>query len=267
MKVFKSISSYKDWRKTQKSALAFVPTMGALHEGHIKLVKKAQKKCKKVVVSIFVNPTQFNNPEDLKKYPRTLKEDLTLLKKAKVDAVFLPTEKMLYPDRYLYKVSEEKLSTVLCGASRPGHFTGVLTVVMKLLNILRPTHAFFGEKDYQQLKLIEGMSAAFFMDCKIVPAATVREKSGLALSSRNKRLSPEALEKARIISKLLKNSQENPERIKKKLLEEGFKVDYVEDHWKRRFVAAFIDGVRLIDNMNLRASKRDARKKRASMRT
>lgn len=248
MKVFKSISSYKAWRKKQKD-LAFVPTMGALHEGHIELVKKAQKKCKTVVVSIFVNPTQFNNPEDLKKYPRTLKEDLALLKKAKVAAVFLPTEKMLYPDNYLYKVSEEKMSNLLCGAHRPGHFTGVLTVVMKLLNIVRPAYAFFGEKDYQQLKLIEGMASAFFMDCKIVPVATVREKSGLALSSRNRRLSSEALEKATLISKLLKKPNENVEQIKKILLEEGFKVDYVEDHWKRRFVAASIDGVRLIDNM------------------
>ncbi len=252
MKILKSISSVRAWRKQNfKKTVGFVPTMGALHSGHIELVKKAQKACDFVVVSIFVNPTQFNNPEDLKKYPRTLKEDLALLKKAKVSAVFLPSEKTLYPDGYNYKVVEENVSKVLCGAHRPGHFNGVLTVVLKLLNIVQPNKAFFGEKDYQQLKLIEGMAQNFFLDCKIIPVSTQREKSGLALSSRNRRLSPEALEKAQIIPTLLKNKKASPETIKQILLEEGFKVDYVEDHWKRRFIAAFIEGVRLIDNMRV----------------
>lgn len=252
MKIFKNITSYKTWLKKQKKkTIGFVPTMGALHSGHIELVKKAQRACDLVVVSIFVNPTQFNNSDDLKKYPRTLSEDCALLKKAKVDALFLPTESTLYPDGYNYKVNEEKISTLLCGAHRPGHFSGVLTVVLKLLNIIQPQKAFFGEKDFQQLKLIEGMAQALFLDCKIVPVVTVREKSGLALSSRNRRLSSEALEKAQIIPTLLKNKKASPETIKKILLEEGFKVDYVEDHWKRRFVAAFVEGVRLIDNVRL----------------
>jgi len=252
MKILKDISSIKKWRKKNpKKTIGFVPTMGALHSGHLELVKKARKACDLVVVSIFVNPTQFNNPKDLENYPRTLKTDLALLKKAKVAAVFLPNEKALYPDGYNYKVVEDDVSQVLCGAHRPGHFNGVLTVVLKLLNIVQPKKAFFGEKDFQQLKLIEGMVQNFFLDCKIVPVSTQREKSGLALSSRNRRLSPEALEKAQIIPALLRNKKASPETIKKILLEEGFKVDYVEDHWKRRFVAAFVEGVRLIDNMRL----------------
>ncbi|MEZ4814234.1 MAG: pantoate--beta-alanine ligase [Bdellovibrionota bacterium] len=254
MKILKSISSLKAWRKKQsslKKSVGLVPTMGALHAGHIELVKKAQKNCATVVVSIFVNPTQFNKVEDLKNYPKTLKEDLALLKAANVDAVFLPTEKMLYPDDFNYKVSEENLSQFLCGEHRPGHFTGVLTVVLKLLNLTQSTQAFFGEKDFQQLKLIQGMAKALFLESKIVPVATVREKNGLALSSRNKRLSAEALEKAQIIPELLRNKKNSPAAIQKILLEAGFKVDYVEDHWKRRFVAAHVEGVRLIDNMRI----------------
>ena len=251
MKVFKNLSQFQSWRKKQESSkksIGFVPTMGALHDGHLLLVKKAKAKCDSVVVSIFVNPTQFNNVEDLKKYPRTLENDLKLLKAAGVAAVFLPTKKMLYTDGYNYKVTEDNLSNLLCGAHRPGHFTGVLTVVMKLLNIVRPKQAFFGEKDYQQLQLIEGMAKAFFLDCKIVAVPTLREKSGLALSSRNMRLSPEEKQKAQIISALLRNSKLPKEQVKDELTKAGFKVDYVEDIGKRRFIAAHIGGVRLIDN-------------------
>jgi len=252
MKIFKKISQLQKWRKSQKKSIGFVPTMGALHAGHIELVKKAKKKSKLIVVSIFVNPTQFNSAEDLAKYPRTLENDLKMLKAAKVDAVFLPTEKELYPEGYRYKVMEEVESKILCGAHRPGHFEGVLTVVMKLLNIVKPDFAFFGEKDFQQLRLIQGMADAFFMDLKIVPVATVREKSGLALSSRNKRLSQQGLQTSRVISTFLKDKGLDAEEIKRKLLAHGFDVDYVEDHWNRRFVAAYIDGIRLIDNMRLR---------------
>lgn len=252
MRIFKSISSYQAWRKKQKSSIAFVPTMGALHAGHLELVKKAQKKCRHTVVSIFVNPTQFNNPDDLNKYPRTLKEDLSLLKKAKVSAVILPDEKTLYRDNYNYKVTEEKMSPLLCGAHRPGHFTGVLTVVLKLLNIAQAQYAFFGEKDFQQFKLIEGMAEAFFLQTKILGVPTVREKTGLALSSRNKRLSPEGLKKARLISQLLKSTQSTQE-IEQNLVREGFKVDYVKELWNRKFIAAYLEEVRLIDNMRLRS--------------
>ena len=139
----------------------------------------------------------------------------------------------------------------MCGAHRPGHFEGVLTVVLKLLNLAQPDKAFFGEKDFQQLKLIRDMAQAFFLKCKIIPVKTVREKSGLAMSSRNRRLSEQAQERALLISKLLKNKSLSPADIQKQLIQAGMQVDYVEDQWKRRFVAAHVDGVRLIDNVAL----------------
>jgi pantoate--beta-alanine ligase len=250
MKILRTLSQFRSWRKKHKN-VGFVPTMGAIHEGHLELVRQAQAKCDHVVVSIFVNPTQFNNPIDLKKYPRTLRSDLKFLRDAGVDALFLPNVKTLYPDDYNFKITEDKMSGVLCGAHRQGHFAGVLTVVMKLLNIVRPKKAFFGEKDFQQLKLIEDMTAAFFMNCKIVAVPTVREKSGLALSSRNKRLSLRDLKRAEIIPTLLNDKTLSATEVKKKLQEAAFKVDYVEDHWKRRFIAAHIGGVRLIDNVSL----------------
>jgi pantoate--beta-alanine ligase len=157
----------------------------------------------------------------------------------------------MYPDAFRFQVTEKTDSKVLCGAYRPGHFEGVLTVVLKLLNIVQPDKAFFGEKDYQQLKLIRDMAQAFFLNCKIVPVKTVREKSGLAMSSRNRRLNVQAQEQALIISKLLKNKKLSPAEIQKQLIQAGMQVDYVEDQWKRRFVAAHLEGVRLIDNMPL----------------
>ncbi len=259
MKILKDIASLQAWRKKQskkENSIGLIPTMGALHAGHLELVKTARKDCDRIVVSIFVNPTQFNSSEDLKNYPRTLENDLKLLKAAKVSAVFLPSEDMLYPDGFRYKVTEDVESRILCGAHRPGHFTGVLTVVLKLLNLVQPQQAFFGEKDFQQFKLIEEMAAAFFLTTKIIAVPTVREKTGLALSSRNARLGPAQLKKAQKISRLLADKKLSPKKIREQLTQEGFDVDYVEDHWNRRFVAAQIQGVRLIDNTPLKVSKR-----------
>jgi pantoate--beta-alanine ligase len=261
MVVLKSVKAFQKYRaflkknaskKTaSKKNVGFVPTMGALHEGHLQLVRKSRSQCAHTIVSIFVNPTQFNNPEDFAKYPQTLKEDLKLLKEAGVSAVFLPNQKMMYPDGFRFQVTEKTESKVLCGAHRPGHFEGVLTVVLKLLNLTQPDKAFFGEKDFQQLKLIRDMAQAFFLKCKIVPVKTVREKSGLAMSSRNRRLNEQAQERALLISKLLKNKKLSVSQIQKQLTQAGMQVDYVEDQWKRRFVAAHLEGVRLIDNMPL----------------
>jgi pantoate--beta-alanine ligase len=256
MVVLKSVKSFQKFRDSlainpRQKTVGFVPTMGALHEGHLQLVRKSRSQCAHTIVSIFVNPTQFNNPDDFAKYPQTLKEDLKFLKNAGVSAVFLPNQKMMYPDDFRFQVTEKTDSKVLCGAHRPGHFEGVLTVVLKLLNIVQPDKAFFGEKDYQQLKLIRDMAQAFFLNCKIVPVKTVREKSGLAMSSRNRRLNVQAQEQALIISKLLKNKKLSPAEIQKQLIQAGMQVDYVEDQWKRRFVAAHLEGVRLIDNMPL----------------
>lgn len=251
MKTFSDPKAWSEARRTEISAAArvgFVPTMGALHEGHASLLERARRECDVVVLSIFVNPTQFDNKEDLAKYPKTLETDLALAKKLGTDYVILPDENQIYLDGYRYQVSEKEFSRELCGAHRPGHFDGVLTIVMKLFNLVRPHKAYFGEKDAQQLALVEGMVTAFFMDLEVVPCPTLREADGLAMSSRNARLSPEARTKARLFPELLKSSLPAAE-VTSRLEKEGFKVDYVVDNDGRRYGAVQIGGVRLIDNV------------------
>lgn len=249
-KVLHTITEYKNlFQKDLKNlSIGFVPTMGALHEGHLTLMRQAKAENDIAVVSIFVNPTQFNNPEDLKKYPRTLEKDLELISSVGVDYLFYPEINDMYPDDYKYKVTENDFSKILCGTHRPGHFDGVLSVVMKLFNIIRPSKAYFGEKDYQQLKLIQGMADSFFMNLEVVPVPTVRDEKGLALSSRNQRLSSEGILKAQTFARLLK--QQKPlEEIKSEMTAQNIEVEYLEEHFGRRFAAVFIEGVRLIDNV------------------
>lgn len=250
MKLLKSVEELRQWRKQITGTVGFVPTMGALHEGHFTLVKRAKGECEQTIVSIFVNPTQFNNPTDLEKYPHTLTADLEGLQNLNVDAVFLPTKDELYPDNYKYEVREKELSKQLCGAHRAGHFEGVLTIVLKLFNLTAPTKAYFGEKDYQQLQLIQGMSAALFLDVEVVACSTVREADGLAMSSRNMRLSPEERELAPRIFKIL-NHAATAADARKELENAGFQVEYIEDQGQRRFAAAHLGNVRLIDNVEI----------------
>ena len=159
----REMQAYSHELKLKGENIGFVPTMGALHAGHLELVKRAKSENDVVVVSIFLNATQFHNQQDFEKYPRTLEKDSSLLFDMGVDVLFLPTHEELYPDDYKYRVQELDLSQELCGKYRPGHFEGVLTVVLKLLNLTQPTRAYFGEKDFQQLKLIEGMVSSFFL--------------------------------------------------------------------------------------------------------
>ena len=191
MRDLKTTNELKAWRKliSPQKTVGFVPTMGALHSGHESLLAASQQENDLTVLSIFVNPTQFNNPDDLKNYPQTLERDLLIAEKNGVNAVFIP-ESMneLYPDQYRFKITETEFSTQLCGAHRPGHFDGVLTVVMKLFQLTQPTRAYFGEKDHQQLTLIKDMVASFFLPIEIVACPTIRETTGLAMSSRNTRL-------------------------------------------------------------------------------
>lgn len=248
-KVVKTTSEYRDLFATLKGkTIGFVPTMGALHEGHLTLMRKAKAENDIVVVSIFVNPTQFNNPEDLKKYPRTLDQDLQMISSVGVDYLFSPEINEMYPDDYKYKVSENSFSKILCGAHRPGHFDGVLSVVMKLFNIVRPTKAYFGEKDYQQLKLIQGMVDSFFMNLDVVSVPIVRDEMGLALSSRNQRLSPEGIKRAQKFAQILKQNK-SLDAIGEELTQENIEVEYLEEHFGRKFAAVHIEGVRLIDNI------------------
>jgi pantoate--beta-alanine ligase len=225
--------------------------MGALHEGHAELIRNSVAENDITILSIFVNPTQFNNPEDFAKYPKTFDDDLKIAKALGVDIVFAPeSQNELYPDDYTYKVTETHFSKKLCGAYRPGHFDGVLTVVLKLLNLTQCHHAYFGEKDYQQLTLVKKMVEAFFLPTKIKAIPTIRETNGLALSSRNTRLSPNGKEKASKVYSILKRHKDLT-KCQEALLQHGFEVEYLEDYMDRRYVAFFVEGVRLIDNVSL----------------
>jgi pantoate--beta-alanine ligase len=249
MKVWSSLA---DWRAA-RGALAghtvgFIPTMGALHRGHRALLSRARAENDDVVLSIFVNPTQFNDPADLAKYPRTLEADLQVAE-GLADHVIVPAAAELYPDNYTYRLTEGALSRRLEGAHRPGHFDGVLTVVLKLLNLVQPTRAYFGEKDWQQLRLVEGMVRAFFLPCAIVACPTVRDPDGLALSSRNQRLSPDGRARAAAFPRLLrgKTSAVAAEALRGA----GFAIDYVEECDGVRLGAVHLENVRLIDNVRL----------------
>lgn len=250
-RVIRSPQEFKQWRREQDGmTVGFVPTMGALHAGHESLLQRCREEVDLSVLSIFVNPTQFNDPKDFEKYPATWEQDLAMAEKNGVDVIFYPRPEEMYPDGYHYKVIENEFTGVLCGATRPGHFDGVLSVVMKLFNIVSPTKAYFGEKDFQQLTLIQGMVRAFFMDLIIVPVPTMREADGLAMSSRNVRLTSDERAKAPAIYKTIKNAKSAVE-ASEQLTALGFKVDYVTDLKGRRFAAAFLGDVRLIDNVQI----------------
>jgi pantoate--beta-alanine ligase len=229
--------------------IGFVPTMGALHAGHRALLERARLENDRVVLSIFVNPTQFDDPADLTRYPRTLQADLALAEGA-VDSVWAPIAGELYPDGYDYRMTEYSLSSRWEGAHRQGHFEGVLTIVLKLLNLVRPHRAYFGEKDWQQLELVRGMVASLFLPVEIVPCPTVRDADGLALSSRNRRLSAAGRKRA---AKFSRNLREAPTAATaaEGLRQAGFDVDYVEDHNGVRLGAVRLEGIRLIDNVRL----------------
>lgn len=224
--------------------------MGALHEGHLSLLYRARAENSAVVASIFVNPSQFNDRADLRRYPRPVAEDIRKLQGAGTDYLLLPAAAEIYPDGYRYRVTETAESDGLCGAFRPGHFDGVLTVVLKLLNLVRPDRAYFGEKDYQQYRLIKGMAEAFFLDCEIIPCPTLREADGLAMSSRNLLLGQKHRALAPALYRAL-SSAGSPAAAKRRLEQLGFRPDYVEERWGRRFAAARLGKVRLIDNVKI----------------
>ena len=251
MKVFTSIAEWQNWLGNNKDKqLGFVPTMGALHQGHMSLIEVCRRQNPITVVSVFVNPKQFDESADFESYPADHQSDLDQLEKAGVDVVMLPEAAQIYADDYRFKVTESEFSRRLCGAHRPGHFDGVLTVVMRLLNLVQPHNAYFGEKDYQQLQLIRDMVAAFFMPVNIVACATIREVDGLAMSSRNQRLDVRSRAQAAQLYSTLKYSRSATE-AKQALIEQGFDVDYVEDIASRRLAAAQLGSTRLIDNVEI----------------
>ena len=248
MKILRSADAVRAWTRGVSGSIGFVPTMGALHEGHSALIERAVKECDTAIISIFVNPTQFNNSEDFESYPISLEADCEMASKAGASAAYVPESAEIYKDGQLFEIREGLISQEMEGRARPGHFEGVLTVVMKLLNIVKPTRAYFGEKDYQQFLLIRRMAAAFFLECEIIPCPTVRAADGLALSSRNQRLNRAGRELAPKLFRTLKNN-ESLEAAQGSLEDGGFLVEYIEEHWGRRFGAVRLDDVRLIDNV------------------
>lgn len=270
----------KEWKKADLT-VGLVPTMGALHNGHLSLIKKAVEKCDKVVVSVFVNPIQFCPGEDLDKYPRTLEADQKLCESNGVNIVFAPTPSEMYGDCQMrtndfltYVIPPFFYVNKLCGKSRVGHFDGVCTVVNKLFNIVQPDFAFFGQKDAQQLIIIKKMVKDLNIPVEIIPCPIVREESGLALSSRNKYLSEEDKIQALALSKILNNIKTcykkgitDVEALKEtayQFLNDHHDLEYLEfmneenldemttaDDHTRVFIACKVGGVRLIDNILL----------------
>ncbi|PKP30460.1 MAG: pantoate--beta-alanine ligase [Bacteroidetes bacterium HGW-Bacteroidetes-16] len=279
MLVFKTIDETRKFVSQAREldqTIGFVPTMGALHPGHLELMRRAKKENDLLVVSIFVNPIQFNNATDLKKYPRVLFKDLEMLKTIDCDAVFVPSVKEMYPEPINKTFDFGPLENVMEGAFRPGHFNGVAIVVEKLFEIVEPHKAYFGEKDFQQLAIIKSLVEMERIPVEIVPCAIVREKDGLAMSSRNVRLSPEERAMAPRIFKVLKEVAGKAGEMDPVLLqqwgmkqlqaEEAFDVEYfqiAEDatlqtivNWQigqgaLAFVALKLGQVRLIDNIRI----------------
>lgn len=247
MKIFREPGKLQKWARQRSKAgakIALVPTMGYLHDGHLSLIAEAKKrKADEIIVSVFVNPVQFGPNEDFEKYPRDEKADLAKCRAAGATAVFFPTPENMYLKDHSVYIDEELLSKGLCGARRPGHFRGVCTVVAKLFNLAHPDFAVFGRKDYQQAQVIKRMVRDLNFDLDIVVAPIVREKSGLAMSSRNTYLSDDERARALALSRLLgsvkpgRSVKSEKARISKALEKEGLKVDYVE----------FVDGETLAD--------------------
>jgi pantoate--beta-alanine ligase len=207
MLIAKSIAEMKDARRKSPGSVGFVPTMGYLHDGHLSLVKQARTENSAVVVSIFVNPTQFGPNEDFKTYPRDTERDLGMLQKDKTDIVFMPSPEEMYPERFSSWIDVEKITDRLEGSYRPGHFRGVATVVAKLFNIVEPTRAYFGQKDAQQVLVIQKMVKDLNMNLVVVVSPTVRESDGLAMSSRNIYLNPQERQAATVLFKALTLAQ------------------------------------------------------------
>jgi pantoate--beta-alanine ligase len=266
------MTNYSTSEQDNGEVIGFVPTMGYLHDGHLSLVQKAKQNCDKVILSIYINPTQFSPSEDLDKYPRDLERDKELCKEAGVDALFFPSDSEMYPENYRTYIQVEGLSELLCGVTRPHHFKGVTTIVAKLFNIVLPHRAYFGLKDYQQYTIIRRMAKDLNMGVDVVGCPTVREGDGLAMSSRNVYLNQKQREESRVLYESLRQAQGMfdkgitdvkmiKDHIRARIEETEGVIDYIEmvnpdslqsvEEVEERDVillAVYFGGTRLIDN-------------------
>lgn len=253
MQVIENINACKKLRRTFSGTLGFVPTMGALHAGHVSLIECARQENNLVMVSIFVNPLQFNDEKDFQSYPDTLISDKDLLESLAVDYVLVPQQKDIYPLQSKFTITTDHVfANCMEGKCRPGHFEGVLTVVLKLLNIVSPDKAYFGEKDFQQYMIIKSMVDDLFLDVEIVACPIICEQSGLPLSSRNSLLSVKQKQLAELASIIIHEINfETLADCKNELVSLGVKIEYLEIKDGRVFSAIRIAGIRLIDNFSL----------------
>ncbi len=268
----KIISKKSDLFKfvNNEKKLGFVPTMGALHKGHISLIKKSIFQCNKTIVSIFINKPQFNRKNDFKSYPRILKKDISQLKKLKVDYLYIPTSKQIYPFGPNNKIKISSFANKLCGKFRPGYFNAVTDVVERFIKLIKPKKIFFGEKDMQQLKIIQNFLQKKYKNIEVIPCKTIREKNGVASSSRNFLLSQKQMKIASKVYKILFYKKKKLikqkvmiKKIEKKILSLGVKkIDYIEilninrlikpfskKNNYRIFIAYYLGNTRLIDNI------------------
>lgn len=282
MKIIFTIEEFRKWRKHISGTIGFIPTMGALHDGHLSLVSQSTQFCEHTIVSIYINPTQFAEGEDLDTYPQTVQKDLHELSNFQVDCVFLPENAEMYPHGFISDKYENNLFNKLEGNSRPGFFNGVTTIVAKLFDIVEPSHSFFGEKDYQQLCIIKKMVDDLSYSINIVPCPIVREKNGLAMSSRNEYLTEKEFSIASTIFKalnfgksLLEKGESNSDTLRTEITqiinsESQIKIDYVsvtninsleEIEGKIEVdilvsLAVFLGDTRLIDNFTYASSSK-----------
>lgn len=281
MQIFTEISSIRTHLRQFRNSgttIGLVPTMGALHSGHIELVRASVRDCDRTIVSVFVNPIQFNNSEDLENYPRTFSKDKKMLEDAGADMIFYPSEKELYPQEPTIDLNFGEMERVMEGKYRPGHFKGVAIVVSKLFNIIQPDRAYFGQKDFQQLQIIKSLKNNLSFPVEVISVPTVREKNGLAMSSRNQRLSKKGKEQASLLYQSLKEAENMikkevpPKKIKNRINvifkeNKAFSLEYFEIVDTRNLraietydtldavaicIAAYLEGIRLIDNLYLR---------------
>ena len=280
MKTISTIQEFRKWRKGITGPIGFVPTMGALHAGHLSLVEESIATCQNTIVSIYLNPAQFAPGEDLNRYPKTIDTDIKKLSYFQVDCVFLPNDSEMYPKEFSTQIQENILSRVLEGNSRPGFFTGVTTIVAKLFNIIEPTHVFFGEKDVQQLRIVEKIISDLNYPIEVISCSIIREKNGLAMSSRNEYLNNAERIIAAIIQQALQegknliiSGERNSKIIQNKIIhtissEKLLRIDYVSVADSKTFieiadkidgdilisVAVYLGEIRLIDNFSYSVS-------------